>query len=172
MIYKPRLYVGDTDVKKVFVYETNTMDSHKLVKTIEPFVDYSPGSKEITLSLSVNHFSEKTKKLMEIFDNRKEAFNSGCGYRYLLMIEGKSDGYVQNRKGACKWDTCSGEAMLECLGGKSTAVEGSQYDYGKDASHINDKGQFALNSSKNHEHYSEKIREFMKENYQDESFFI
>jgi len=153
------VYVGDTSVPKVFVYEsTSEYDKHNLVRTILPFSDYEHGSKELRLAVSGRHYSEKVQELIKLVENGRGVCVSGCGFRYALMCNREIEGYIQNFPGACKWDTISGEALLECLGGISTAVEGSRYNYGNDAEHINGKGQFALDSKKNHEVYCERIR--------------
>jgi len=48
------------------------------------------------------------------------------------------------------------------MGGKNSACNGTEYDYSKNATHINEYGQFALNNLKHHTEISNRIVEFLK----------
>ena len=120
--FLPRTYVGDTQVNKVFEYKSMSYDEHVLCRTHLPFESYDLESKkEVVVTTSKHHYSEKVEQCLKFFgENVKKDQTSGCGYKYLGIINGKFDAYLQNKGGASKWDTISGEALMECLGGVST----------------------------------------------------
>jgi len=55
----------------------------------------------------------------------------GCGYKILLVIEGKADLYVYPSPGTKKWDTCAPEAVLRSVGGILVDPTGKELNYSK-----------------------------------------
>jgi len=64
----------------------------------------------------------------------------GCGYKILIVITGKADVYYYPSRGTNKWDTCGPDALLRCVGGTLTDVEGNSINYNRDQPRSNDKG--------------------------------
>ena len=48
---------------------------------------------------------------------------SGCGYKFLCVIEGSADVFVLTVPSCYKWDTCGPQAILLALGGGIIAWE-------------------------------------------------
>ncbi len=42
---------------------------------------------------------------------------SGCGYKFLCVIEGCADLFIVTKSSCYKWDTCGPQAILMALGG-------------------------------------------------------
>lgn len=55
--------------------------------------------------------------------------NGGCGYKMLLVLEGKVDTYIFPSRGSFKWDTCAGDALLAAVGGVLTDIHGKDINY-------------------------------------------
>ena len=65
------------------------------------------------------------------------------GHKYLNMVEGKIDGFLNNMGGSGRWDTLAGSAIIEALGGRARDIHGAQYPYDGDKSTtFNTKGYF------------------------------
>ena len=47
---------------------------------------------------------------------------AGCGNKFLSVIDGRTDGYVETRPSLKVWDTAAPTAVLSVLGGKVTGV--------------------------------------------------
>jgi 3'(2'), 5'-bisphosphate nucleotidase len=161
---KPRLFVGDTSVSNVFVYSLPSYTESSLLHTYAPFEPYElETKKKWVITTSQNHFSPKVANLFAFFDGEVVLDQtSGCGYKYFNIINGNFDCYLQDISGASKWDTITGEALLECLGGVNTDVRGVKYHYGSDAQHVNGGGAFALNNRKVHAVIAERINKYFE----------
>ena len=55
--------------------------------------------------------------------------NGGCGYKMLLVLEGKIDTYIFPSKRSFKWDTCAGDGIIAAVGGVLTDIHGKDIDY-------------------------------------------
>lgn len=55
--------------------------------------------------------------------------NGGCGYKMLLVLEGKVDTSIFPSKSSFKWDTCAGDAIVYAAGGILTDINGRVIDY-------------------------------------------
>ncbi|KAA3670673.1 3'(2'), 5'-bisphosphate nucleotidase [Paragonimus westermani] len=53
----------------------------------------------------------------------------GCGYKVLLLLEGRAHVYLFPSIGTKRWDTCAPEAILNAAGGRLTDMWGRPYDY-------------------------------------------
>ncbi|KAF8572049.1 hypothetical protein P879_04128 [Paragonimus westermani] len=53
----------------------------------------------------------------------------GCGYKVLLLLEGRAHVYLFPSIGTKRWDTCAPEAILNAAGGRLTDMWGKPYDY-------------------------------------------
>ncbi|KAF7233978.1 hypothetical protein EG68_12012 [Paragonimus skrjabini miyazakii] len=53
----------------------------------------------------------------------------GCGYKVLLLLEGRAHVYLFPSMGTKRWDTCAPEAILNVAGGRLTDMWGKSYDY-------------------------------------------
>jgi len=160
----PRLFVGDTSVSNVFVYNIPGYLENNLVKTYGPFEPYElETKKKWIVTTSSNHYSPEVKDLFGFFDGEVVMDQtSGCGFKYFNIINRNFDCYLQNKGGASKWDTISGEALMLCLGGENTDVRGGKYNYGADAEHVNGGGAFALNNKKVHAVIAERFRKYFE----------
>jgi 3'-phosphoadenosine 5'-phosphosulfate (PAPS) 3'-phosphatase len=49
----------------------------------------------------------------------------------LQVVVGNIDLYAYPKAGAKRWDICSGQAIIEALGGKLTDMKGNNYKYTK-----------------------------------------
>jgi len=122
------------------------------------------------MATSVRHYDIRVEDLLPLLIGDKDEFSlkfvgkSATGFRYTQMLEGKVDGYIQNRKGAHKWDTICGEVLLGCLGGKVSSVDGSQLEYGKEAQHLNCRGQLDCVSKEIHGLWGKRISEWYERN--------
>ncbi|VDP45350.1 unnamed protein product [Schistosoma margrebowiei] len=67
----------------------------------------------------------------------------GCGYKVLVLLEGRAHVYVFPSQGTKKWDTCAPEAVLLASGGKLTDLTGQSYKYDLTAKHDNLRGILA-----------------------------
>ncbi|CAI2724305.1 unnamed protein product [Schistosoma spindalis] len=67
----------------------------------------------------------------------------GCGYKVLVLLEGRAHVYVFPSQGTKKWDTCAPEAVLLASGGILTDLTGQSYKYDLDAKHDNLRGILA-----------------------------
>ncbi|CAH8471810.1 unnamed protein product [Schistosoma haematobium] len=67
----------------------------------------------------------------------------GCGYKVLVLLEGRAHVYVFPSQGTKKWDTCAPEAVLLASGGILTDLTGQSYKYDLNAKHDNLRGILA-----------------------------
>ncbi|KAK4468259.1 hypothetical protein MN116_008102 [Schistosoma mekongi] len=67
----------------------------------------------------------------------------GCGYKVLLLLEGRGHVYVFPSHGTKKWDTCAPEAVLLASGGLLTDLIGQPYQYDINVKHENLRGILA-----------------------------
>ena len=51
----------------------------------------------------------------------------GAGNKVLSLVDGEVDCYLFPSKGTKRWDTCAGEAILNCIGGVLTNARGERY---------------------------------------------
>jgi len=73
----------------------------------------------------------------------------GCGNKILRMLEGTIDALFQGTS-CCRWDTCAGEALLRCVGGILTDLEGAPYLYDPDGDPTNRSGVLAARTAALH----------------------
>lgn len=72
----------------------------------------------------------------------------GCGFKVLVLLEGNAHGYIFACGGCKRWDTCAPEALLRCVGGKLTGLDGREYCYSRTGeSPINSMGVLATPDS-------------------------
>lgn len=149
-------------MKKVFVYKSTDLESHELEETWYPFEPYEfEEKKDYYFTMSRNHHSPIDDELLDMMKkNISKHQNSGCGWKYMKIIDRTFDGYITSSTGACKWDIISGAAMLECLGGINTGLEGELYHFGPDAEHVNRHAQFAMNNVKAHSKFVETFKTY------------
>ncbi|CAN8002108.1 unnamed protein product [Ixodes hexagonus] len=73
----------------------------------------------------------------EVQDLAREAFGAnvklvpagGAGYKVLEVVSGRADAYLHSSL-IKKWDVCAGDALLRALGGRLSALDGSELRYG------------------------------------------
>lgn len=73
----------------------------------------------------------------EVQDLARDAFGAnvklvpagGAGYKVLEVVSGRADAYLHSSL-IKKWDVCAGDALLRALGGRLTALDGSELHYG------------------------------------------
>lgn len=53
----------------------------------------------------------------------------GAGYKVLEVVSGRADAYLHSSL-IKKWDICAGDALLRALGGRMSALDGSDLRYG------------------------------------------
>lgn len=59
----------------------------------------------------------------------------GAGYKVLQLVEGHADAYLHS-SAIKKWDVCAGNALLASLGGRMTALDGTNLGYGSEGSQV------------------------------------
>jgi len=79
---------------------------------------------KLVVAASKSHFNEETKAFMAALDNIEIHKVGGCGNKFLHILEGLEDCLLYVGAGTSRWDTCAGDALIECLGGNSTEVSG------------------------------------------------
>lgn len=52
-----------------------------------------------------------------------------AGYKVLEVVSGRADAYLHSSL-IKKWDVCAGDALLRALGGRLSALDGSDLQYG------------------------------------------
>ncbi|VDD82129.1 unnamed protein product [Mesocestoides corti] len=81
----------------------------------------------------------------------------GCGFKMLLLIEGTAHGYIYANTGCKRWDTCAPEALINCIGGRVTGIDGKAYSYNRDVCPVNTLGVVATPVSAWHSAYLKRI---------------
>lgn len=81
---------------------------------------------------------------------------AGAGYKVLQVIFNNATAYMHNTV-IKKWDLCSGNAILNALGGKMTDFKGNELSYVDDGNYVQSTGLLATMS--HHETYVEKLKD-------------
>nr|VZI31319.1 unnamed protein product [Spirometra erinaceieuropaei] len=81
----------------------------------------------------------------------------GCGFKVLTLLEGVAHSYVYANSGCKRWDTCAPEALLNCIGGRLTGLDGKPYSYSKEVNPINTMGVLATPVAAWHSSYLARI---------------
>uniref|UniRef100_T1JL84 Putative inositol monophosphatase 3 n=1 Tax=Strigamia maritima TaxID=126957 RepID=T1JL84_STRMM len=81
----------------------------------------------------------------------------GAGYKTLEVINGNVDAYVHITE-IKKWDLCAANALLSCLGGKMTTLNGRNIDYGSQTNLVNQGG--LLGATRDHYKYLQMLQAF------------
>nr|VZI38969.1 unnamed protein product [Spirometra erinaceieuropaei] len=81
----------------------------------------------------------------------------GCGFKVLTLLEGVAHSYVYANSGCKRWDTCAPEALLNCVGGRLTGLDGKPYSYSKEVNPINTMGVLATPVAAWHSSYLSRI---------------
>lgn len=99
----------------------------------------------------------------EVESLAKKAFGSdvkvvpagGAGYKVLQLVEGHADVYLHS-SAIKKWDVCAGNALLASLGGRMTALDGTNLSYDSEGSQVHLGGLLA--TVHNHGRVVEAVR--------------
>ncbi|VDL98171.1 unnamed protein product [Schistocephalus solidus] len=81
----------------------------------------------------------------------------GCGFKVLMLLEGVAHSYVYANSGCKRWDTCAPEALLNCIGGRLTGLDGKLYSYSKEVHPLNTMGVLATPVAAWHSTYLSRI---------------
>lgn len=79
-----------------------------------------------------SHLTEIVKRDLQSVPNSSLVHAGGAGYKFLTIIDGKSDAYIYPSNGTKRWDTCAPEALIRSLGGTMTDIFGKEYSYTPD----------------------------------------
>lgn len=111
--------------------------------------------KPISLIVSRSHPGDIKDMATKVFgENVQFITAAGAGYKVLQIIFNNATAYV-HKTDIKKWDICSGNAILNSLGGKMTDFKGQEITYFDDKKYVHSSGLIA--TMKNHEMYVEKI---------------
>ena len=94
-------------------------------------VDVGPHKKGQGLHVAASRpqYNEHLHHITGPLNTAQCVINGGCGYKMLLILEGKVDTYIFPSKRSFKWDTCAGEALIRASGGTLTDIHGKDIDY-------------------------------------------
>ena len=93
---------------------------------------------------------------MNALDNVEIHKIGGCGNKFLHILEGLEDVLLYVGVGTKKWDSCAGDALIECMGGKSSMTNGEPNPY-LESDCTNRLGVFAVASKEVYEHNIKRI---------------
>jgi len=86
----------------------------------------------LVVAVTRSHPSETLTLGLQKLQPKKVIKVGGCGYKSLLVLQGKVHVYYFPSTGTSKWDTCAPEALLVSVGGSLTDIFGGKIDYGRD----------------------------------------
>lgn len=112
-------------------------------------------NKPLSIIVSRSHAGKVKEVARAAFGPKTEVVPAGgAGYKSLQVAEGKADAYIHVTL-IKKWDICAGNALLNTLGGKMTALDGSVIDFSDPLDLKNNKGLVA--TLHNHEKFVDKL---------------
>ncbi|XP_054723217.1 inositol monophosphatase 3-like [Uloborus diversus] len=112
-------------------------------------------SKPFKIIVSRSHSGKVKEVAKAAFGPETEVISAGgAGFKSLQVAEGKADAYIHVTL-IKKWDICAGNALLNALGGKMTALDGTTISYGDPTNVKNEKGLVA--SLHNHDDFVHKL---------------
>jgi len=104
-----------------------------------------------------SHPTEMLQKGLERLNPKQILKVVGCGYKSLIVLQGKAHLYYYPSKGTSKWDTCAPEALLTSIGGSVTDIFGDKIDYGRDQP-LDNPG--IIVTLRGHEAIDEKLKDY------------
>ncbi|XP_035219349.1 inositol monophosphatase 3-like, partial [Stegodyphus dumicola] len=111
--------------------------------------------KPFTIIVSRSHAGKVKEVARAAFGPDTEVISAGgSGYKTLQVADGKAYAYIHVTL-IKKWDICAGNALLNAIGGKMTALDGSEIDYGDPEVVKNEKGLIATLNE--HEKFVNKL---------------
>lgn len=156
----PVTYVGIMGSHKVLAIKLKDHNKYEILKTYGSFPAHAEGQ-PWKMAVSINHYHPEVEKLLSYFPSVEKAGISGMGNKYVKMINGEIDGFLQNMGGCGKWDTLAGSTLVQVLGAGDTGTRGEKYCYdGNPKETTIDKGIFALNDSNVHAKLLVKFHEY------------
>ncbi|CAH8869815.1 unnamed protein product [Trichobilharzia szidati] len=96
-----------------------------------------------SIVITRSHRSPTHDIVIKAFYPTESICAGGCGYKVLMLLEGRGHVYVFPSQGTKKWDTCAPEAVLLASGGKLTDLLGQPYNYSLNTEHENVRGILA-----------------------------
>lgn len=127
------------------------------------YVKKSPPENKFILTTTRSHSNEIVSSTIEAIKADQILKVGGCGYKVLLLLEGKAHVYLFASPGCKKWDTCAVEAILEADGGVLTDIHGRHYNYGANVEYPNKQGVLATPKNIDHDALVEKIPQATKD---------
>jgi len=155
--FSPVVYAGMVGTGKVI-----KIDINKECKVVKEYGLFEVREREKwRIAVSSNHYHPEIENLLSYFPNLERLRSSGMGSKYIRMINGEIDGFLQNIGGCGKWDTLAGSTLVITLGGDDTGVRGERYCYdgGQEDTKIT-KGMFSLIDRKQHHSLLQKFNEY------------
>jgi len=86
----------------------------------------------LVVAVTRSHPSEALMLGLQKLQPKEVIKVGGCGFKSLLVLQGKVNVYYFPTRGTSKWDTCAPEALLLSVGGSLTDISGAKIDYGRD----------------------------------------
>jgi len=96
---------------------------------IQPESLKNQSDKKRRLVTSRNHATDVIKSNLAKIPNSELIFRGGCGYKIIVLLDGKADCYLYPSRGTKRWDSCAPEAIVRALGGECTDILNERYDY-------------------------------------------
>lgn len=155
--FAPVLYVGMIGAPNVHAIRLKGVNDYEFVKSIGQFSKI-PADHKMLVACSINHYEETVEAFLAHFGDFQRSRCSGMGHKYLELVEGRIDAFLNNLSGSGRWDTLAGSALVEALGGEATDIFGVQYPYDGDRTNVfNNRGYFIIRDKAKH---SELISKF------------
>lgn len=151
--YEPSVIFGCSSIPKVFILQKEDFNKSMVV----PAEIKKPKEKDLTndfiVAYSKNKGSLKLEENVKKLKANKTLKIGATGNKFLTVIYGLSDCYFYDlgENGTKCWDTCAGEALVECFGGVTTGKDGVKYIYEIRKDYQNDKGVVSSINRKKHE---------------------
>jgi len=164
--FAPIAYVGMFGAPNVHVIRLKGINDFEFIKSIGQFSKL-PADHKLSIANSVNHYHPTLEMYLAHFGQFNKSRCSGMGHKFLNMVEGKIDGFLNNMGGSGRWDTLAGSAIIEALGGRARDIHGAHYPYDGDRTNtFNTKGYFIFRDA---DMFAEYVSKFEAMHIEDSS---
>ena len=161
--FDPISYVGMVGSPQVHLVRNVSPTEFDVFRSLGQFKQQAEDSK-LRVSVSINHYEPLLEKYLACMGDFEKARVSGMGHKYITVIDGQMDSFLNNQSGSGRWDTLAGSAIIEAMGGKTSNINGVQYLYdGDETTTLNTAGYFVINDKSKHEKFSEMFRKVTEE---------
>ena len=96
--------------------------------TVPPASNQTPVKKNRVVT-SRNHATDIIQRSLNAIPDSELILRGGCGFKIIVMLDGRADCYLYPSRGTKRWDSCAPEAVVRALGGECTDIFNERYDY-------------------------------------------